>query len=270
MADQNNNYYQQADNNNYYESVTQTQKYCVVYDIQDPFTSFVQFLLCAIALGSLFIKRQREVPRRKLFTWFLDVSKQGFGAVYAHVLNMIISGVIVHHVRGSNELKDQCAWYATMYVMDTVMGLLICIYFLNLLDRLADYFDWSQLKNTGVYIGSHNERLETWGWQLFAWFVILTLEKAILFLLMWIFSAQLSVIAGIVFKPLEGNIKFELLFVMILFPGVLNIIWFWITDHFLKADGSHTAAHEKDPEDSKQTSLLEVSEVEPYQKSIAV
>jgi hypothetical protein len=260
-----------ADNNNdYYQVATQQQQWCVVYDIQDPFTSFVQFLLCVIALGSLFIKRQREVPRRKLLTWFLDVSKQGFGAVYAHVLNMIIAGIIVNHVRGNNQLKDQCAWYATMYVMDTVLGLLICIYFLNVLDRLANHFDWSQLKNSGVYAGSRSESFETWGWQLMAWFVILTLEKAILFFIMWFFSGPLSLIAGIVFKPLQGNIKFELLFVMILFPGVLNIIWFWITDHFLKADGSHTAAHEKDPEDSKQTSLLEVTDVATYQKTIAV
>mmetsp|Transcript_11002 Transcript_11002/g.15859 ORF Transcript_11002/g.15859 Transcript_11002/m.15859 type:complete len:262 (-) Transcript_11002:165-950(-) len=258
------------DDQYYQAAAQQQQQWCVVYDTQDGFTTFVQGLLCALALGSLWIKRQREVPRRKFFTWFLDVSKQSFGAVYAHILNMLIAGVIVSHIRGNAQLLDQCAWYATMYVMDTVLGLLICIYFLNLLDRLANEYDWTHLKNSGVYTGSRSESLETWGWQLTAWFIILTIEKAILFFLMWAFSAPLAVIAGIAFKPLQGNIKFELLFVMILFPGVLNIIWFWITDHFLKADSSQNGAHEKDPEDSKQTSLLEVADISSPDKIVAV
>jgi hypothetical protein len=63
--------------------------YCKVYDRTDFFTTFVQIMLAAIALGSLYIKRLRERPRRNIRTWSLDVSKQGIGACYAHVLNMV-------------------------------------------------------------------------------------------------------------------------------------------------------------------------------------
>jgi uncharacterized BrkB/YihY/UPF0761 family membrane protein len=65
------------------------QKVCKVYDSEDFFTVFVQLLLAFIALLSLWFKRQSEVPKRKLKTWVLDVSKQGLGACYAHVLNMV-------------------------------------------------------------------------------------------------------------------------------------------------------------------------------------
>lgn len=72
-----------ADDDQYGEEV------CRVYDKNDFFTVFVQMLLGVVALMSLYIKRLQEVPRRTFNTWFLDVSKQGFGACYAHVLNMV-------------------------------------------------------------------------------------------------------------------------------------------------------------------------------------
>jgi hypothetical protein len=64
-------------------------QWCVVYDKNDFFTVLVQLLLAFLALASLYLKRLREVPRRTFRTWFLDVSKQGFGACYAHVMNMV-------------------------------------------------------------------------------------------------------------------------------------------------------------------------------------
>ena len=64
-------------------------KVCKVYDKEDFFTVFVLMLLAAAALLSLWFKRQSERPRRKFRTWFLDVSKQGLGACYAHVANMV-------------------------------------------------------------------------------------------------------------------------------------------------------------------------------------
>jgi hypothetical protein len=62
---------------------------CKVYDRDDVFTLLVQIVLALFALGSLYFKRLQEVPRRTFQTWFLDVSKQGIGACYAHVLNMV-------------------------------------------------------------------------------------------------------------------------------------------------------------------------------------
>lgn len=65
---------------------------CKVYDKEDFFTVFVQMLLALFALLSLWFKRQNERPRRKFRTWFLDISKQGLGACYAHVCNMVCVG----------------------------------------------------------------------------------------------------------------------------------------------------------------------------------
>jgi hypothetical protein len=248
-------YYQyDADNAS---SQAQDYKICKVYDAEDTFTSLVQAFLAAIALASLYLKRHREVPRRTFETWFLDVSKQGLGAVYAHILNMIVAAVIVGHARGDFILEDECAWYATMYVMDTVVGLILSIYFLKLIDQLADKHGWNTLMHSGVYVGP--ERYKTWSHQLMAWLSILSVVKVMLTFLMWLFSPVLAKWAAVLFQPFEDNTRIELLFVMIVFPGFLNVIWFWITDHFLKAEGHHAGAHEPIADstaDAKSDSLL--------------
>ena len=64
-------------------------EYCKIYDKNDFFTVLVQIFLALFALCSLWIKRMQEVPRRTFWTWFMDVFKQGLGACYAHVLNMV-------------------------------------------------------------------------------------------------------------------------------------------------------------------------------------
>ena len=73
---------------NYGEQDAQ-QAVCKVYDRDDFFTTVVQLVLAFMALASLYLKRMQEVPQRTLKTWALDISKQGIGACYAHVLNMV-------------------------------------------------------------------------------------------------------------------------------------------------------------------------------------
>ena len=238
---------------------------CKVYDKADFFTVLVQILLGVAALLSLYIKRLREVPRRTFYTWFLDVSKQGFGACYAHVLNMIIASVIAN-MNTTTTLDDQCAWYAISYLIDTTLGLVLAIAGLNLLDYTANRWDWTSLKNSGVYTGTTG--FTHWLHQVAAWMFILTICKMIIFGVMVLSSNMLAWIGALLFKPLQGNIKFELVFVMILFPGLLNMIYFWIADSYLKADPQHSGAHEE-LEDKKEA-LLTDEEVKSYAAPDAV
>ena len=223
---------------------------CEIYSSEDAFTVFVQALLAFIALVALWIKRMNETPRREFLTWFLDVSKQAFGACYAHVLNMVISALIADNVQ-SQTLSDQCAWYAINYVIDTTLGLVITIFFLNALEKVANARNWTSLKDSGVYEG--REGVIHWIHQMVAWIIILTLVKLLVCLFMWALATPLAYIGQILFEPLQSNIRFELLFVMIFFPGLLNIIYFWITDSYLKSNkqdsgvDGETSANELSP-----------------------
>jgi len=236
----------------------ENEEVCLVYSGEDSFTSFVQVLLALFALGSLYIKRINEEPRRKFKTWFLDVSKQGIGAVYAHILNMVIAAIIAENVRGDFELDDQCAWYAINYTVDSTLGLVLSIMFLRALDYAANKRGWTHLKDSGVYHGEH--AIIHWISQLTMWIIILSIVKIIICYFMWLCSSFLARVGQWCFAPLQANIRVELLFVMILFPGILNVIYFWIIDSYLKADKNSKHAHESVGE-------LTPSEVGEFEKS---
>lgn len=269
MADDNiadDDYFHNYSDDNVKEVANQVGKVCKVYDSEDFFTVFVQLLLAFFALMSLWFKRQTERPKRKFRTWFLDVSKQGVGACYAHVLNMIIAAIIVNNDNGVNNtsLKDQCAWYGMTYLVDTTLGLLLAIWGLKVVDWMANEWDWVSLKHTGVYEGV--DGLLHWIHQAVAWLMILTIGKVIIYYFMIWTADPLSYFGGLLFKPFQENIRFELLFVMIFFPGFLNVIYFWIADHYLKAGAEHAGAHEEDTLDTelaqKKASLLTEEENE--------
>mmetsp|Transcript_7195 Transcript_7195/g.19496 ORF Transcript_7195/g.19496 Transcript_7195/m.19496 type:complete len:283 (-) Transcript_7195:220-1068(-) len=239
----------------------QAQQICKIYDEDDFFTVIVQMMLALFALLSLWFKRQTEKPRRKFYTWFLDISKQGLGACYAHVLNMVIAAVIIGNIRGDGQLDDQCAWYGMSYLIDTTLGLVLAILCVQGLDRFAQEFDLASLKNSGVYEGPHG--LIHWVHQVIAWILILTVVKIAIYAFMVLTSGFLADIGAYLFLPLQGNIRFELLFVMIFFPGVLNVIYFWIADSYLQAKSGHAGAHEEEPStemQNKKESLLTETE----------
>jgi hypothetical protein len=237
---------------------------CKVYDKNDYFTVLVQMALALAAVASLYIKRMQESPRRTFRTWFLDVSKQAFGACYAHVLNMLIAGIISQNIRGDTyELDDQCAWYGLSYLIDTTLGLLLAVIGLRWLDQVANERDWAHLKHSGVYAGDH--AISHWVSQVAAWIGILTVTKVIIYIFMWVCSGPLAWVGSTLFAPFEGYKHFELLFVMIFFPGVLNVIYFWIADSYLKAASDQTEAHEHDEsglQDKKESLLTDVAEAE--------
>uniref|UniRef100_A0A7S3LBX4 Transmembrane protein 110 n=1 Tax=Amphora coffeiformis TaxID=265554 RepID=A0A7S3LBX4_9STRA len=236
------------------------EKYCKIYDRNDFFTTVVQIALAFCCLGALWYKRLTETPMRTFWTWFMDVFKQGAGACYAHVLNMIIAAVLSENMReGINTLKDQCAWYGLSFLIDTTLGLFLAILCLRALDELANDYNWTHLKDSGVYVGP--DGWKHWISQLIAWLAIMTVTKIIIYFFMWAFSQELAWIGQLLFAPLQGNIRFELIFVMILFPGVLNVIYFWIADSYLKAKDGHVGVHEpttlEDPTNDRKESLLE-------------
>jgi len=243
----------------YNDNNANNEQVCLVFDAEDSFTSFVQILLAIMALASLYIKRQQEVPRRRFETWFLDVSKQGIGAVYAHVLNMAIAKILANNVRGDRTLDDECAWYAINYIIDTTLGLVLSILCLQLLDIIAECGHCPLLASRGVYSGPY--RYCTWLIQLTIWCIILTVVKLIICWVMWLTSDVLAWFGEVLFEPFQRNIRFELLFVMIMFPGILNVIYFWIIDSYLKASNhshdSHEIAHQQLEEiDAKNEKIL--------------
>lgn len=144
------------------------------------------------------------------------------------------------------------------YLIDTTLGLVLAIWGLKGIDWMANEWDWASLKHSGVYEGV--DGLLHWIHQAVAWLAILTISKVIIYYFMVWTANWLALFGDLLFSPLQSNIHFELLFVMIFFPGVLNVIYFWVADHYLKAGAEHTGAHEEETLETelaqKKASLL--------------
>lgn len=153
------------------------------------------------------------------------------------------------------------------YLVDTTLGLLLSIWGLKIVDVLAEKFNIASLKETGVYEGP--DGTIHFIHQVIAWISIQTVVKAIVYYFMVFASDPLALVGSILFAPFQFNIRFELLFVMIFFPGFLNVIYFWIADSYLQAKSTDSGAHEVDPEEveqatAKKESLLSEETQQPY------
>lgn len=143
-------------------------------------------------------------------------------------------------------------------MIDTTLGLVLAIWCLRLQDYLAEKYNWTTILHTGVYTGP--DACKHWTHQTFAWMLILTVVKILIYYFMVIFSDMLAFFGSILFAPLQINIRFELLFVMIFFPGFLNVIYFWIADSYLKAKDSGSGAFVKSEQSDREVALISEDE----------
>ena len=139
------------------------------------------------------------------------------------------------------------------YLVDTTLGLVLAVWGLKFIDYLAHSNDWVALKHSGVYEGV--DGIVHWIYQVIAWLANLTVGKVIIYYFMVWCSEPLAWVGSILVAPFQSNIRFELLFVMIFFPGFLNVIYFWIADSYLQAQGAHHGAHE--PEDTEVAEMTQ-------------
>lgn len=199
--------------------------------ITDAFSKMIQLILGFIALGTLFIKRELEEPRRSLETWFLDVSKQGFGALLIHVLNIILSQTMADYV---SKDVDECGLYFFAFLFDATLGTLVLLYLLKKVEHLAVNKGWTSLEESGHYGNPPDYRV--WSMQLLAWLGMIIVMKLLMLLPTALAIKPLAMFATWIFSIFSGHRHFELVFVMIIGPGIINSVQFWITDSFLKKD----------------------------------
>lgn len=163
-------------------------------------------------------------------------------------------------------MEDECAWYGLSYLIDTTLGLVLAIWCLRIQDWIAEKYNITSILHTGVYHGK--DAWKHWLHQSIAWVFILTVVKILIYYFMVIFSDALAFFGSILFAPLQINIRFELLFVMIFFPGFLNVIYFWIADSYLKAKDDSCHAFET-PQSDREIPLVSLEEKQAQEQADA-
>ena len=198
------------------------------------FENSIQLLLGLFAFGSLILKWQCEKKdnRRELKTFLLDGLKQGISSLIAHGANMLLAMGLSSIVLDT----DQCAWYLVSYLMDTLLGVGLAYLLLRYLTYLANKYNWITIKESGYYGDDNSNKsiFKYWSAQLFTWILIILISRIFTGLVLFIFKNGFANVADGIASLFTGNPKLLLLFVMIICPGIMNLVQVWIQDNILK------------------------------------
>ncbi|KAI9323348.1 vacuolar membrane protein-domain-containing protein [Dichotomocladium elegans] len=196
----------------------------------DGFAILVQLTLVLTALFALLVKRWRERPQRPFRIWTLDVSKQFIGAGMVHLLNLGISYMASH--QDGREPTNLCVWYFLSLLIDTTAGIVLFWFWLRMLERMAIAVDKT------VYLDSYGppplpSMLQQWSVQT-SLFLIATLLTKICIYGVFVAIPQLFVFGDWVLHLLPDDAHHQVVFVMFVFPLVMNAFQFCVVDSIVK------------------------------------
>jgi hypothetical protein len=214
------------------------------------FASFIQICLATLCISTLAFKRYGEVPQRPWIVWALDVGKQSVGSSFGHFSNIFLSEIIATALTGG----DECQWYCLSFLLDSTLGTFVNLSLLHLVEN------WIHARPNLHYFkfGEYGipPSLSRWTAQLGVWLTLVIIGKIVCISLLLKFSGTLEKMISYIFQSLTTRPKTELIVVMVIVPGICNVISFWITDTFLKKTGH---PHEEVSQtDSLDEDLLEV------------
>ena len=200
------------------------------------FGFLIQAILGAAAFSILIVKRYVEKPRRPWKIWFYDVAKQIISSLVLHLFNLIISAVLSDD---ENE-ADACVWYFVTVTLDCTLGAFLSYIFMWLVDGIVSSSELEILK-TGLYYEEYMKgnkkcyklKWKKYGAQLGVWLVVTLIVKLILLIMLKICKLFLVNLGGFFLSPFS-NAKLRLVMVMIIFPVILNALYFWVVDNILK------------------------------------
>ncbi|KAI0775900.1 vacuolar membrane protein-domain-containing protein [Trametes elegans] len=196
-----------------------------------PTALIVQGLMGVLVILSLVYKRHRESPKRPWRIWLFDVSKQVFGQMFVHGVNVLISDVVAHLSSG-----NACVLYFLNILLDTTFGVGIIYLVLHVMTYLLTEKCHLKGFESGVY--GTPPRINYWLRQSAVYVFALTTMKL---LVVAVFAAL-----PVIFDVGEWLLTFlghsdtaQVIFTMGIFPILMNVLQFWLIDSIVKGSGNY-------------------------------
>ena len=199
--------------------------------IAGEFAKGVQCFLMLSGIALLLFKRHREYPQRPLIVWFMDTSKQAFGGVLQHVVNIALALTLK---RGA--IASECIWYFINFFITIFCGLFILHFMMKSYNSITHHYDLKYL--TSGYYGEPPQVLP-WMLQMLLWGIMACTEKLITVMCVILpLHAHLDAMGVWLEQPFTAKESFhlELVLVMVVAPTLLNFIFFWVVDNLIKDD----------------------------------
>lgn len=197
-----------------------------------PTALVVQALMGVLVILSLVYKRHREPQKRPWGIWLFDISKQIVGQMFVHGVNVLISNLGSHHNAG-----NACTYYFLNVLVDTTLGVaIIYVVHHSLTNLLA-----KRLRLKGYESGQYGSppSMAYWARQAAVYVFALTTMKMLVVGLFTVWPGISKVGDWLLsWTAIGSGDAFQIVFVMGLFPIIMNILQFWLVDSIVKASSS--------------------------------
>ena len=209
--------------------------------LEGSFAWVLQALLAIAALLVLLYKRSKD--QRPWLVFFFDTSKQAVAAFLQHSVNLAVGVTFAR-----NSSASQCAWYFVNFSISVFAGLFLIHLFMRAYTVTVNKCHLTLLRS-GEY--GKPPSYKPWLAQLLVWGFIAVAEKAtVASVLILPLHGRLDAIASKLEEPLKGYPQLELVWVMIIAPGILNAFFFYVVDSILmgpSAPRSRAVSEESQP-----------------------
>lgn len=196
---------------------------------------WLQVFLGSACFCSLIYKRFTDPVRRPWRIWFMDTSKQGFGQLMGHFLNIGLSKAFDEWLTAE---ADPCEWYWINLSMDCTLGLIVIFCSLRILQRLyrSRWVNRPELAKSGEYGDPPDMRI--FRRQLLDYQGLVFWEKVVLTGITVNFQTELAAVANGLLGWLDTYPRAKLIVVMVITPIFLNIFFLWMADNLLQNNHS--------------------------------
>ncbi|PPR02651.1 hypothetical protein CVT24_002134 [Panaeolus cyanescens] len=197
-----------------------------------PTALVVQALMGIFVISSLIYKRHRETPKRPWRIWLFDVSKQVVGQMFLHGINVLVSSLFSIH-----NAANACVSYFLNILIDTTFGVALIYITLHALTRL--FVEKFRIKGcqSGVY--GNPPSVAYWFRQTALYFVSLFAMKVVVILFLVLFPGIYLVGEWLLSWTWTGDSDgLQVVFVMGIFPIIMNVVQFWLIDSIVKASST--------------------------------
>jgi hypothetical protein len=160
--------------------------------------------------------------------------KQCTGQFSQHTANLLIANKLG---QGSGL---ECEWYLNNLMADSTIGVLISYFYLTILLKILSGTKWDfKSGDYGQGDATEEESLVDWKWslvlyQIMWWVLVVLLAKFTTLGILFSFYSIVENAGKLILAPVKHDPKLKLIFVMIIFPTIFNVIQFWFTDNFIK------------------------------------
>lgn len=210
-----------------------------------PVSLTIQTLMGILVLLVLLLKRNVESPRRKLFVWIYDITKQIGGSMAIHMINIMISvwkrkssdGFIRFLLMQDNDDSDndQCDWYFVNLLMDTTVGIPLLWIILKWLEKMAHYLKISNV-NSGNYYNefSHHPMFSAFLKQFIVFLLGLIIMKISIFIILNNWENVAYWFANLILGWSDYWPNLQIFLIMFVAPLILNILQYYCIDNIIK------------------------------------